>query len=675
MSEQSPVTTPSAPARPGPSRWAVLGPGAIARRFATQLRAVPGASLVGVGSSDAARAREFAAEFATPDAVVGGYAEVLASPEVEAVYVATVHTAHARLVLAAIEAGKHVLCEKPMSPNHGTTMAVVDAARRAGVTLVEGYMYLHHPQMQALLEHVRAGTVGTVQHVDAGFAFDTGSREGRLFDVDVAGGGILDVGGYPVSAARAVAAAALGRPAEVRGLEAVGTLGPTGVDEWTAARLTLDGGISAHVRCGVRAHDPHTLVVHGSKGSLTLSDPWTVRLEPTLTVAVVGTDPVVQTWDPEAPENLPYALEARDLFAATPPFSLEDSLATAAVLDRWRAAIELRYPFEAETADIPTVSGAPLRRSDSAVMTYGSIPGLDKPVSRLVMGCDNQPDLAHASAVFDAYVEAGGNTFDTAWIYGMGEYEQRFGRWLTNRGIRDEVVVIVKGAHTPYCDPESLSRQFQESLERQGLDHADIYMMHRDDESVPVGEFVDVLDEHARAGRMTVFGGSNWSAERFDAANEYARRNGRQGFSVLSNHFGLAQAYDVPWAGCRHMTDPADKQWLVERGIPLLPWSSQARGFFARADEADRSDAELVRCYYSPENFERLRRARALGAELGVPATAVALAFVLAQPFPTFALFGPRTVAETRSSLTGLGVELTPEQVRWLDLETGRDQA
>jgi aryl-alcohol dehydrogenase-like predicted oxidoreductase len=302
-------------------------------------------------------------------------------------------------------------------------------------------------------------------------------------------------------------------------------------------------------------------------------------------------------------------------------------------------------------------------------MRYGEVPGVGKRMSRLVMGVDNQPDLAHASAIFDMFVEQGGNVFDTGYVYGGGVLEGRLGQWIQNRGIRDDVVVITKGAHTPYCDPESLTRQLLESLERQGTDHADIYMMHRDNPDVPVGEFVDVLDEHRRAGRIRVFGGSNWTPARFDEANAYAAANGKHGFEVLSNHFGLAEAYDVPWDGCEHATDPASKRWLEERQVPLLPWSSQARGFFTgRAAPDDTSDAELVRCYYSDDNFERLRRARELGEQYGVPATAIALAYVLHQPFPTFPLFGPRTIAEARSSMTGLSVELSAEQVAWLDL-------
>ncbi|MFS0731162.1 aldo/keto reductase [Curtobacterium sp. 1P10AnD] len=673
--------------------WAVLGPGDIARRFLSQLPAsgngVTGAVdpsvggvLVAAGSSDAGRAQAFAdeaAEHGFADVTAAGYDEVLADPRVDAVYVSTVHTGHAHLVLRALAAGKAVLCEKPLAPNHGTAMALVDAARQAGLPLVEAYMYRFHPQTAALRELVRDGAIGDVTHVDASFAFRAGSRTGRLFDVDTAGGGILDVGGYPVTMTAAIVQAATGvAVAEPTELTATGTLGPTGVDEWTTAHFTYPSGITAVVRTGVRVQDENAVTVYGTRGRIVLTDPWTLGDDPTIEVRTVDEEPRTLSFAGAAP----YALEAdatttalREGRTDAPEMTTDESLATARTLDRWREAIGLRYPFEAEDADIPTVDGAPLtvaaHEPDRAgnPMRYGEIPGVGKRLSRLVMGVDNQLDLAHASAIFDHFVSRGGNVFDTGYIYGGGTMEGRLGKWIQNRGVREDVVVITKGAHTPYCDPESLTRQLLESLERQGTDYADIYMMHRDNEDVPVGEFVDVLDEHRRAGRIRVFGGSNWSLARFDEANAYAAANGKHGFEVLSNHFGLAEAYDVPWAGCRHATDPESKRWLEERQVPLLPWSSQARGFFTgRATPEDTSDAELVRCYYSDENFERLRRARELGEQFGVPATAIALAYVLNQPFPTFPLFGPRTIAEARSSMQGLSVDLTPEQVAWLDL-------
>ncbi|HEU5486947.1 MAG TPA: aldo/keto reductase, partial [Microlunatus sp.] len=528
-------------------------------------------------------------------------------------------------------------------------------------------------QTSRVLELVADGAVGELLHVDASFSFRSGERSGRLFDPATAGGGILDVGGYPVSYARALAGAAAGSAVvEPTSVTARGSLGPTGVDEWAVADLTFPSGVSASVRTGVRHSETPSVTVYGSRGSLHLADPWTLSTEQRIEITTTEGTEVI-----EFAGDQPYALEAAGLARATvtdgqaAEMSLTDSLGNARVLDDWRDQIGLRYPFEADDIDQPTVSGRPLRVRDDAPMPYGKIDGVDVPVSRLVMGCDNQRTLAHASAMFDHFFAAGGNTFDTGYIYGGGLQERLLGRWIANRGVRDQVAIIVKGAHTPHCDPESIRSQLTESLDRLGTGHADLYFMHRDNLEIGVDEFVDVLDEEVRAGRIRTFGGSNWTPARIDEANAYAERSGKHGFSLLSNHFGLAEAYDVPWAGCEHVTDAASKQWLTQRQIPLFPWSSQARGFFTgRAHPDDRSDAELVRCYYSDDNFERLRRATELGDQLGVAPTAIALSYVLHQPFPTHPLIGPRTIAETASSMAGLGVELTPEQVAWLDLRT-----
>jgi aryl-alcohol dehydrogenase-like predicted oxidoreductase/predicted dehydrogenase len=670
-----------------PFRWAVLGPGSIARKFVSQLPDSSEGVLAGVGSSSPQRARDFAHEFDLgQDGVVGTYEDVLGSDGIDGVYVSTVHTGHARAAIAALRAGKHVLCEKPLAPNHGTAMAMVDEACRSGRVLLEAFMYRFHPQTRQVLSLVEDGAIGEICHVDASFASAVPERSGRLFDQDVAGGGILDIGCYPVSLARLVAAAAGQAPSAPPILTARGVVGPTGVDEWATAHLTFPRGMTATVRTGVRVRDPQTATITGSRGVIRLEDPWV--LGSAQRIVVDGVDQGRQ--EIEVPIASPYALEADAVATAAragagevEELPLDWSLVQARTLDDWREQIGLRFPFERDDADIPTVSGQRLRvtaaedtrgqgsGSTEPVMPYGHIDGIEAPISRLVMGCDNQPDLAHASALFDAFVEAGGTTFDTAYIYGGGYTERLLGQWVRNRGIRDQVVIIAKGAHTPHCDPESLVRQLDESLDRQQTDHAELYMMHRDNPEIPVGEFVDVLDDLVDQGRIRAFGGSNWSPERVDAANAYAREHGKRGFSLLSNHFGLARALDVPWAGCVAATDPDSRAWLTEHQMPLFPWSSQARGFFTgRADPADRSDPELVRCYYSDDNFERLARARKLGQELGVPTTAIALAYVLAQPFPTFPLFGPRSIAEMRSSMQGLTIGLDADQVAWLDLRT-----
>ncbi|MFJ4623880.1 aldo/keto reductase [Streptomyces sp. NPDC088812] len=681
-------------AEPAKLRLAVIGSGNMARRFLKQLPDSRRCVLRAIGDRDPGQARVLADEvghLCEGDLICGTEDEVLTSDEVDAVYIATVHTTHAQLAMRAIAAGKHVLCEKPLTVNHVEAMAVVDAAQHAGVRLVEAIMFRFHPQMAAVRELVRSGAVGEVRHIDAGFAFyvpsdpkaativtpdliipDAGGLEGRLFDPHLAGGGILDVGCYPVSMVRAVAGAAAGVDfLEPVSLTADGSLSGDGVDEWAIAQLTFGNGVTASVRTGVRMVDNNTVQIVGSRGTIELLDPWALSPSPRVVVRRVGHEPEERAF----PAPGAYALQM-DAFAESvdgpepEQVSNADSLGNAATLDRWRAAIGVRYPFERDDAVIPTVSALPLRVPAAAPggdrAGTGRIEGLDKPLSRIVMGCDHQPDLLTASALFDHYVSLGGNVFETAHFYLDGQAERQLGRWIAARGIRDDVVVIGKGGHAPDCTPEAVSRQLVESLERQGTDHLDIYLLHRDNEDIPAGEFVDVLNQHADAGLVRVFGGSNWSVRRVAEADAWARANGKRGFSMLSNYFGLAEPDDLPWPGCLDVCDAESMRWLTERQLPLFAWSARSRNFFERADPADLSDEVLVRCFYGPENFERKRRAEKLARDHGVSPSAIAMAYVLHQPFPTFALYGPKRLDESRAAFRAVEIDLSPEQVAWL---------
>ena len=195
-------------------------------------------------------------------------------------------------------------------------------------------------------------------------------------------------------------------------------------------------------------------------------------------------------------------------------------------------------------------------------------------------------------------------------------------------------------------------------------------MLHRDNPSIPVGEFMTALNEQKQAGHIRVFGASNWSLERIEEANAWATKHGMYGFSAISNNFSLARMVHPIWEGCLSASDEGSRAWLSEQQMPLMPWSSQAQGFFAgRADPQNRSDVEFVRGWYSEDNFRRLERVNALAEQRAALPLAIALAYVLCQPFPTFPLIGPLLLSETRTSLQALDIELTPEEVRWLNLD------
>lgn len=193
--------------------------------------------------------------------------------------------------------------------------------------------------------------------------------------------------------------------------------------------------------------------------------------------------------------------------------------------------------------------------------------------------------------------------------------------------------------------------------------------MHRDNLEVPVGEFVDAMDAEVRAGRIRgPFGGSNWTRARMDEAIAYAQSTGKTPPSALSNNFSLAEMQEPIWAGCVHASDDGWKAWLRANQMPNFAWSSQGRGFFTeRAGRDKHDDDEIVRTWYSEHNFQRRDRAIALAKELGRSPIHIALAYVLAQPFPVVPLIGPRTLGELEDSLSALDIALTPEQVKWLE--------
>ena len=303
-------------------------------------------------------------------------------------------------------------------------------------------------------------------------------------------------------------------------------------------------------------------------------------------------------------------------------------------------------------------------------MEYLRVEPLELPLSRLALGTLGFSTATRDRdyAVLDAWVEAGGTVIDTAHVYEDGDAERLLGRWLRDRpGVRERLVIVTKGAH-PDGDrvrvtPADIARDLSESVGRLG-GPVDLYLLHRDDQAVAVGELIDGLDGHRRAGDLGAFGVSNWTLPRIDEANAYAATHGVAGICCNSPHLSLAVQNEPPWPGCLSATDAASRAWHSRTGMPLLAWSAQAGGFFAG------SSGDSSRVYQNAANRERRARAEQLGDRTGATANAVALAWVLAQPFPTIAVIGPHSVEHLGSSLQALDVELSAEEVRWLNLET-----
>lgn len=677
--------------------WGILGTGMIAHTLARGVRASKTSRLAAVGSRSRSSAEAFAREMEIPKAY-GSYDELLADPQVDAVYISLPNHLHARWTVRAAEAGKHILCEKPLASNHAEAMTAVEAVRRHDVFLMEAFMYRCHPQTARIAELVRGGSIGDVRLIQACFSYNMEGRPpGNIRRSNPASGGsIMDVGCYVVSAARLVAGAALGRdfadPVVVSdGYQAQMELKGYGhvdaddrIDHWASAVVRFPGDIVASLACGLMVRVEHDLRIWGSRGHIVVPNPWFPGDE--RYGGDAGCRILLYRDGTEEPQvilaggGLPlYAIEVDTVAghiarrqAPSPCMSWADTLGNMRSLDAWRGQLGLVFDSEKpEALALPTV-GRRLSRRGGAKMPYGRVDGIDKPVSRVVMGTMifKPGQLPLACSLLDHFYEAGGNCLDTAHVY---RCEQTVGEWIRLRGVRENLVVIGKGARDAAGTPSGLTLQLMETLEKMQLDALDLYLMHTDNPSVPVGEFVDCLNAHKRAGRIRAFGGSNWSLERLEAANEYARAHGLTGFAASSPNLSLAAWNEPMWPGCLTASDRRSREWYGRTRMPLFAWSSQATGFFSgRYRPEDRAAPEMekiARTWFNDGNFRRLERARELAQRKGVTASQIALAWVLRQPFPTFALVGPQTIDELRDLLPALDVELTAGELEWLNLE------
>ncbi len=663
-------------------RWGIIGPGAIAHNFADGLAQTTHGTLVAIASRDAARRASFGDRYVVPAAARYAAAQdLLADPQIDAVYISTPHPWHAELSIAALRAGKHVLCEKPAGMNAAEVVAVTEVATQEGRFFMEAYMYRCHPQIDRVLKIIADGEIGTPVHIEARFGFNAGfNASSRLYDAALGGGGILDVGGYPVSLARLIAGAAVNAPfANPVSVKGAGILAPTGVDAVAHGLLTFASGFTAEIGVAVSRDMDNRAVITGTKGKIVIDDPWVPGRNAGPSDAwlhiTVGNDTRTEAIRDERmlfafeAEAVSKAIASGALQAPHPAPSHADSIGNNEVLDKWR--FELGYQtFAEKPATNRRLAGVVPRGLPAMPMI--TLPGMTAPISKLIIGCDNRNTLAEGAVVWDAFMEAGGNAFDTGFVYGGGLHEAVLGNWIKARGVEKSAAVIAKGAHTPYCLPGAISAQLDITLERLQLAHAPIYIMHRDNPAVPVGEFIDVLNRLKQAGKIGIFGGSNWTPARIAEANAYAAAKGLEPFRILNNNLSLAVMEQPVWAGCITSNTPETLGALRKGGLVHLSWSSQARGYFLPEALRNRLPADTApeTCFGSPANAERRHRAETLAAEHGLSAHNVATAWVLSQSFPSLALIGPRSPGEIMSTLPGAALTLTPAEVAWLNLES-----
>ena len=318
----------------GAVRWGFLSTANINDKLLPGAQASPDLDVVAVASRDAGRAEAYARKRGIERAY-GSYEELLADPEVEAVYISLPNSMHVDWSVRALEAGKHVLCEKPLSRHPQDVERAFDAAEKAGRILMEAFMYRHNPQTKRLVELVADGAIGRLRLVRAAFSFPLDDASNVRLDAELEGGGLMDVGCYCVSGARLLA----GEPEAVYGEQVAAA---SGVDELFTGMLRFPDDVLAEIDCGLVLPVRDELEAIGEEGSIFLDDPWHCRT------------PVLEMRREDSTERIElepvdsYRLQLENMSAAVrggeePLLGREDALRQARVIEAlYRSADEGR---------------------------------------------------------------------------------------------------------------------------------------------------------------------------------------------------------------------------------------------------------------------------------------------------------------------------------------------
>jgi predicted dehydrogenase len=338
----------------GPLRWGILGTGNIARQFAAGVRTARRGVLAAIGSRQIASAQSFAEAYQIP-ASVGSYEELLARPDINAIYLSLPNSMHHQWTIAALRKGKHVLCEKPFALDVAESEEMFDEAQKAGRVLMEAFMYRCHPLTHAYTQAIASGAIGQVKLIRASFCYRTTRIAGNVrFSRELGGGALMDVGCYCINFARMIAGA------EPTRVHAVARMHESGVDEQVSAVMEFPGGLSATFTCGMGVQADNTSSICGTEGYIEVPVPWKPPVNDAVWIFGRAIPPRQDVGANAAPALPPrdvrkvsagmelYAMEADDFAASvldsTPPrVSREDTLGNMRVLDEIRRQIGLLF--------------------------------------------------------------------------------------------------------------------------------------------------------------------------------------------------------------------------------------------------------------------------------------------------------------------------------------------
>ncbi len=297
------------------------------------------------------------------------------------------------------------------------------------------------------------------------------------------------------------------------------------------------------------------------------------------------------------------------------------------------------------------------------------IDGKDVDVSRIFYGTAAEPFMSGGDGndLIEQMVNMGVTAIDTARVYGHAE--ESVGRWLKIGNNRQRVTLLTKGGHPDMLwrsrlREKEVRKDLKISLDKLCTDYVDIYLLHRDDPEVPVGEIVELLNDLYNEGKIRSFGGSNWTHERIEEANRYASDHGLIPFAVSSPCFSMAVPTREPWPGCITIAgdDNEDaRKWYIDNQMPVIAYSAMAAGFFSgRFKSEDYKEAKKVmspdnyKTYVSEENMASLKVCEDIAKETGLSVSQVAFSWIYGQDMNVYAVVSTKSVERMKQNVDAM---------------------
>lgn len=315
-------------------------------------------------------------------------------------------------------------------------------------------------------------------------------------------------------------------------------------------------------------------------------------------------------------------------------------------------------------------------------------------VSKIIMGTMNFGSSVSEEVSFemmDHYLAVGGNWFDTAHMYaawepdGLGKSEQTLGRWIKARNVRDKIFVSTKGGFEygetslsesndiPRLERDYIIAQCDDSLKRLQLDYVDVYYLHTDDPTKPVSDIMDFMDEIVKTGRARAIGASNWSAERIQEANIYARAHGKTEFTVSQINWSLGYIELHDRLPADEMTMTRNQyDWYMANSMPVMAFCSQARGLFSKgiahgcSFDSMKGDPDRLR-HLNDRNYRRMLKVKEICDRDGVSPAAVVVDYIVDNDLPGMSIIGASSMAQLKDSLSAIDYTLNKDDIAALD--------